>query len=118
MTMTMSAIILMGETSDLLSLTHWLSPVFPVGGYAYSQGIEQAITAGAISNGRTLYDWLRTSLVDGTGQADAIFLISSMKADADHNSLNMWAKALAASSERWQETSQQGAAFTRATGVW
>ena len=35
--------------TDILTLTQWLSPGFPVSAYAYSHGLEQAITSGALS---------------------------------------------------------------------
>ena len=31
---------------DRLSLIQWLSPAFPTGGFAYSHGLEQAMTDG------------------------------------------------------------------------
>ena len=110
----MITIITMTEDADLLTLMHWLSPVFPVGGYAYSQGLEQAIASEAVKTAGDLQNWLDTVLVDGSGQSDAIFLSMSMRQDEDIESLNRWARALAPSSERWQETAEQGAAFTRA----
>ncbi len=104
----------MTEDAALLALTHWLSPVFPVGGYAYSQGLESAVETGDVDDAVSLQDWLAVVLEDGTGQADAIFLTAAMAVDADHSELDAWATALAASSERLQETNEQGAAFTRA----
>lgn len=100
--------------AGLLTLTHWLSPVFPVGGYAYSQGLEAAIEAQDVRDGASLTDWLGTVLRDGSGQADAIFLSCAMAQNADYADLNAWASALAPAAERWQETAEQGAAFTRA----
>ena len=100
--------------ADLLTLMHWLSPVFPVGGYAYSQGLETAIAEGDVQDSASLTDWLQLTLTDGSGQADAILLTAAMAPDADHKALNSWAAALAPSAERWQETSEQGAAFTQA----
>jgi urease accessory protein len=32
--------------ADLLTLVQWLSPAFPVGGFAYSHGLEWAISEG------------------------------------------------------------------------
>lgn len=104
----------MTDDSALLTLTHWLSPVFPVGGYAYSQGLETAIADGAVTSADTLHDWLDVMLNDGTGASDAILLRTSMDADADLAELAAWAAALASSAERWQETSEQGTAFLRA----
>ncbi|NNL17852.1 MAG: urease accessory protein UreF, partial [Boseongicola sp.] len=96
------------------TLTHWLSPVFPVGGYAYSQGLETAIATKEVFDAPSLTDWLETVLIDGSGQADAVLLTAAMAPDADFHSLNAWAEALSPSAERWQETIEQGTAFTRA----
>ncbi|SMX24389.1 urease accessory protein UreF [Boseongicola aestuarii] len=113
-TITITAMLIAMSDADLLTLTHWLSPVFPVGGYAYSQALETAIADGDVKDSASLADWLRFTLTDGSGQADAILLTSAMAPDADLAGLNFWAAALAPSAERWQETSEQGAAFTRA----
>ncbi|MCU0909675.1 MAG: urease accessory protein UreF [Rhodobacteraceae bacterium] len=66
---------------DLLKLVQWLSPAFPVGGFAYSHGLETAIAEGRVTDAEALADL---------------------------------AAALAASSERWTETIEQGRAFTAA----
>ena len=100
--------------AGLLTLTHWLSPVFPVGGYAYSAGLETAIADGHVTDEATLADWLDYSLAAGAGLTDAVLLTSAMAPDADIPTLADWARALAPSAERWQETWEQGQAFTRA----
>ena len=100
--------------ADLLRLTHWLSPVFPVGGYAYSGGLETAIADGFVSSEDTLSDWLDASLFCGSARVDAVLLTSAMAEDADIPALSDWARALANSAERWRETSEQGRAFQQA----
>ncbi|MEM9972316.1 MAG: urease accessory UreF family protein [Pseudomonadota bacterium] len=104
------------ENADLLKLTHWLSPVFPVGGYAYSHGLEHAIQTGDIASAADLEAWLRVVLARGSGLADAV-LLARAQAGEDCALLNDWAAALAASSERWQETREQGVAFTRSVNA-
>jgi urease accessory protein len=42
----------MSAEADLLTLTQWLSPAFPVSSYAYSHGLEAAIASGAVMTGR------------------------------------------------------------------
>lgn len=100
--------------ADLLKLVHWLSPVFPVGGYAYSGGLETAIAEGVVHSEDTLYQWLDTLLVAGSARIDAILLTDAMRPDADTEVLTSWAEALATSRERSQELFEQGAAFGRA----
>lgn len=40
----------------LLRLMAWLSPAFPVGGFAYSGGLEAAVQSGHVSSAETLED--------------------------------------------------------------
>lgn len=101
-------------TRDLLTLTQWLSPAFPVGSFAYSHGLEAAIVAGDVSNGDTLQEWVSDILTHGAGRADAILLSAAHRGE-EAKALAATAEALAASKERWDETIDQGRAF--ASGV-
>lgn len=103
--------------SALLSLTQWLSPAFPVGGFAYSHGLEQAIAAGAVSDADALEAWLTDVLLRGSGRADAILLCAALDDAADWTALDGLARALAPSRERLAETVEQGQAFTEATNA-
>jgi len=94
-------------SADLLTLVQWLSPAFPVGSYAYSQGLEQAITAGHVKDPATLTDWITGILTHGAGKTDAI-LLAHARAGADLTDL---AYAYATSAERHAEMRDQGAAF-------
>jgi urease accessory protein len=98
--------------SDLLTLVQWLSPAFPVGGFAYSHGLEWAISEGQVRDAVALFAWLSDILDHGSGKADAILLTRSMDPDADLPAIAATARALAASKERWSETYNQGNAFT------
>lgn len=99
--------------SDLLTLTQWLSPAFPVGAYAYSHGLEAAIASGEVCGADTLERWLADVLRFGAGRTDAILLVHAMRGETPLDELAGLAEALAASAERWRETVEQGAAFTR-----
>lgn len=100
-------------TADLLTLTQWLSPAFPVGGYAYSHGLEQAIAAGRVTDAGGLRDWLTVVLDHGTGRVDATLLCLTL----DGADLADTARALAASRERAQEAEDQGRAFVEAVNA-
>lgn len=100
----------MSEAADLLTLTQWLSPAFPVSSYAYSHGLEAAIGSGAVHDGATTSDWIATVIEAGSGRMDAILVAAALKA-ADPDALSDIARALAGSAERWEETRAQGAAF-------
>ena len=105
----------------LHKLTAWLSPAYPVGAFAFSHGLEQAVAAGDIVDAATAANWIETCLRHGSGRNDAILLAQAWKAAdrADVLEVNALACALAASSERFVETTMQGAAFMRTTGaVW
>ena len=104
-------------SADLLKLTQWFSPAFPIGSFAYSHGLEAAIAQRDVVDAASLADWLRTVLHSGAGRTDAILLAHAMASDADHTDLNDMAMALCSSRERWIETSEQGKAFTTTLNV-
>lgn len=93
--------------TDLLTLVQWLSPAFPVGSYAYSQGLEQAITDGQITDATTLTDWITQVLSHGSGRMDAILLAHARQGE----DLSDLAYAYASCAERRVEMRDQGAAF-------
>jgi urease accessory protein len=101
-----------------LTLQAWLSPAFPVGSFAYSQGLECAFEAGELPDGEALRDWLSTLLEHGPIRNDAILLSMAWHAVRDGNpsllrETNDLALALANGRERRLETSAQGRAFAR-----
>lgn len=101
------------QADALLVLNQWLSPAFPVGGFAWSHGLETAIADGDIRDGATLEDWIGAVLERGSGRSDAILLCHALRGAPAAAELDALAGALAASHERWSETVEQGAAFTR-----
>ena len=100
-------------SEQILTLTQWLSPAFPVGAFAWSHGLEQAVAAGQVTNSAGLFDWLEAVLLHGAGRNDAILLAAAYQtADAaDLTTVAELALALAPSLERRAESQQQGAAF-------
>ncbi|MDE0589308.1 urease accessory protein UreF [Halocynthiibacter sp. C4] len=94
-------------TADLLSLTQWLSPAFPLGSFAYSHGLETAVVQGDVRTASELERWINDVLQHGAGRVDAILLCQSFKG-AEVADL---ACALAASKERLEESEAQGRAF-------
>ena len=103
--------------ADLLTLVQWLSPAFPVGGFAYSHGLEWAISEGQVRDAATLRDWLTDILTHGSGRTDAVLLTRAMDPSADLPLIAATARALATSKERWTETHDQGRAFTEAVNA-
>lgn len=105
----------MTDTLDLLRLQQWLSPAFPIGGFAYSHGLEAAVVAGDVGDEATAEAWVSAVIGQGSGFADAVLLVSARRG-GDIGELSDLAAALAASAERWAETSELGAAFARIAG--
>lgn len=101
----------MDDALDHLRLIQWLSPAFPIGGFAYSQGLEQAITDGAVSDAASLRDWVLSVLTHGSGRMDAILLAHARAPETDIDALADLARAYAGSAERAQEMADQGRAF-------
>jgi urease accessory protein len=96
-----------------LTLARWLSPAFPLGSFAYSHGLETAMADGRVATAAQVGDWVSDVLRFGSGWVDAVVLAQALRPGADHADLGDLARAMAASRERWQETSDQGAAFVR-----
>lgn len=106
----------MTDTS-LIQLMTLLSPVFPVGGFAYSGGLESAVTSGLRSKA-DLKSWIETSVNSGWLRNDAILLAAAHQNETDLAEINDLALALSGSAERYQETIDLGAAFIEAAQPW
>ena len=68
---------------DRLRLTQILSPAFPIGAFAHSQGLEWAIASGRVTDGPELQGWIEAVLCHGSGHSDAVFLSLARRPDAD-----------------------------------
>jgi urease accessory protein len=90
----------------------WLSPAFPIGGFAYSHGLEWAINKGYVSNREELQNWISDLLEYGSLKNDAI-LIKLVLQGSDPKEINELAMALCPASERLSETQLQGGAFCK-----
>lgn len=119
---TMVAIpIMTDQNTSLLRLMTWLSPVFPIGSFAYSAGLEQASKSGMVFNAKTLSEWLSDFLYFGSTWNDAVLLANAWqlaKEDAKLDEISSLAEAMAGTKERHQETIAQGAAFLKAANTW
>lgn len=103
----------------LLPLMVWLSPAFPVGGFAYSHGLEWAFEAGDLVDAEGLADWLDALIEHGALRNDLILFAVSWRAsgEGDPKALHEVAElalALANTAERRLETVTQGNAFVSA----
>lgn len=117
------AIAMTTETGELplLRLMTWLSPAFPVGGFAYSGGLEAAVREGHVATAGELHDWLEALLRHGSFWNDAVLLAEAWNAGTDRRRLGAaadLARALAGSRERHVETTALGEAFLAAAAPW
>ena len=111
----------MSETAALQKLLTWLSPAFPVGAFAWSQGLETAIADGRVKVAADLKDWIGGSLAHGGLRTDAIILAHAHRGANDAAQLQELADlavALTAASERQLETALTGEAFAIAARAW
>lgn len=107
----------------LVRLFSWLSPAFPIGGFAFSQGLETAIVSGKIRDGRALGDWIGGALHAGSIRTDALVLALAHRAAAAGAAdafiaINALAHALQVSAERDVETREQARSFVAAAAAW
>jgi urease accessory protein len=111
----------MTDATALQRLLTWLSPAFPVGGFAWSQGLETAIADGRVRTGADLKDWLGGVLAHGGLRTDAILLAHAHRDQADATRLRELADlclALTPARERHAETTLTGDAFVTAARAW
>ena len=111
----------MSDPVALQRLMTWLSPAFPVGGFAWSQGLETAIGDGRIDDATSLRDWIGGSLAHGALKTDAILLAHAYRDHEDSGALGELAAlglALGVASERHLETTLTGETFAIAARAW
>jgi len=119
MAMTTMTATAMSAELTLIRLMAWLSPGFPVGAYAYSQGLEQAVEAGLVTDAEALTDWVGAALAHGPGRLDAdLFRLAWQAVDGDDaaalHAVAERAALLRGTAELALESAAQGAAFRRA----
>lgn len=109
------------DSQSLLRLMTWLSPAFPVGGFAYSGGLETAVREGHANDTAELAEWLRSAISHGQFHNDAVLLAAAWNAYGDvGRSIEVadLGRALAGSAERYLEVTAQGDAFLEAARPW
>lgn len=105
-------------SSRLLHLLHLVSPSLPIGGFAYSQGLEYAIDAGWLNTPEALHDWLSGLLDEGLAQLELPLLqrFYAAYAAGDSAQVERWNHWLAANRETKEllfEDQQMGMALRR-----
>jgi urease accessory protein len=100
---------------DRLRLTQILSPAFPIGSFAHSQGLEWAIASGAVRDGAGMEDWVAAVIARGSGFADAVFLSMGRADGADLDALADLYEAYLPSVGRRLEAMELGRGFRAMT---
>ncbi|SMC39589.1 urease accessory protein UreF [Rhizobium sp. RU36D] len=109
-----------GDLQSLLRLMTWLSPAFPVGGFAYSGGLERAVADGLVENADGLRQWIASTILNGTGWNDAVLMAEAMRCSTAQELAGLveLAVSLAGSAERHAEILGMGRAFLEAAQAW
>lgn len=102
------------RTTDLLKLSQWLSPAFPVSGYAYSHGLEAAMAEGRVRDAASTEAWVACVLRHGSGALEA-WAIRSVMGGMAPETVTETLRARAGCAERWEEMRAMGAAFCETT---
>jgi len=111
----------MTDPAALQRLLTWLSPAFPVGGFAWSAGLETAIVDGPVRDAAAARCWIEGSLRHGSIRTDAILLAHAHNGFAEPQALRELADlclALTPARERRQEVLAMGEAFVTAARAW
>ena len=102
----------------LLALLQLASPALPVGGFAYSQGLERAIEDGLVHDTATAERWIADLLTLALARLDAPLWLRAFDAAArgDASGFARWNDELLAARETAElraETQQMGASLAR-----
>jgi urease accessory protein len=101
------------DPAPLLQLLWLASPMLPVGGFSYSEGLEAAIEAGAVHDETTTHAWLLDQLHLALGRSELPLLAQAMAAWRAHDGariaeLNEWALATRETAELRRQAEQMG----------
>lgn len=108
--------------AELARLLAWCSPAYPIGGYSFSHGLEQAVEDGLVTDRAGLGAYVATVLEAGAGRIDAALFAAAWRAMADGDAARLdevaaIALAWRATAEIALETTVQGSAFAAVTAA-
>ena len=70
-------------SAPLLALLHLCDSLFPLGGFAHSDGLESAVSARLVGNADDLRGWLEVCLEEGIGRCDGPAVVIAWSAFHD-----------------------------------
>lgn len=102
----------------LLQLLRLSSQALPIGGYAYSQGLETVCDNGTVNNEESLFDWIQDMCMNGLAYLDVPVFARCYDAHVkqDYDTVKYWNDYLLASRETKEillEDTQMGASLAR-----
>lgn len=106
------------DAGALLGLLRFASPSLPIGAYAYSRGLEQAVHSGAVHDEASAAAWILGLATHATARLDGPVLLRLQAAFEAHDlhAVERWNALLLASRESAElrlEDTQLGAALAR-----
>jgi urease accessory protein len=76
--------------APLLALLHLCDSLFPLGGFAHSDGLEAATASGAIATAEDLRSWMDASLAENLGRSEGPAVSLAWKAFNDRRFDALW----------------------------
>jgi urease accessory protein len=106
------------ENQQLLRLLQLASPLLPVGGYSYSEGLESLISQGIISDRSTLQTWMQRELDVGAIRVETAVMDRAYLAGLESNGerlqhWNQWLSAARETEELRYQSWQMGGSLTK-----
>jgi len=107
----------------ILAALHLASPALPVGGFAYSQGLEQAIEDRWVTDMQSAYVWIRDGLVLNMARQEVPWWLACYQAAADQDwvrvvQINEHLHALRETGEFRLESVQMGHSMAKLFAQW
>ena len=94
----------------------WLSPTFPTGAFAYSQGLETAVSLGWVADSAHVKEWISAAVSDGSIGNDLMLASLAMRTDSadELREIGALGMALQPGAERYNEAAALAGNFRNA----
>jgi urease accessory protein len=109
------------KNQQLLRLLQLASPLLPVGGYSYSEGLESLISQGIIRGRVTLQHWIESELETGAIRIETAIMDRAFQAGRQPEGVgniqywNQWLSAARETEELRQQSWQMGGSLVKLT---